>query len=674
MGGKGTRFIAWIGIPVVLVVLLAVFWQWDWLIPAVNARASAALGRPVTILHLHVRFGRTIQVTADDVIIANPPHWPENDTPLASIGKLTILADVWSYLRGRGLILPLITLDKPQVYAAETSDGLSNFHLSIHSAGAKIGTLRITGGDVHIVMPKLKSDVRATIATRDEGDAATLVMDGQGTYAAQPVAVHMVGGALLSLRDPAHPWPVDLNAASGPTRLAIKGTLRDPLSLKRANVTIQASGPDLGLVEPLVGFPIPKTADYEIAGKLDFQGIQRVRVDDFRGRMGRSDIAGTIEMEPGGTTAETSKPVVSLDLRSNRVDAADLHGFTSSQPSHGSTPHDTPGQPASKASASKAKAAAGDRLLPDTPFSVHRLNWADIHLRYQGAHIQGHNVPLDNLTVMMDVVGGRITVHPMSFGVGKGRLSATADVTPQSAENIRARIDVRLEKLDVSRLMATPNGSRGTGSISGVGAIDATGNSVAGLLANGNGGVKMAMVGGDLSALLVDLSGLQFGNALLSALGMPQKTPVQCFVSNLDLRHGILDFSTMVLDTGEAITEVGGNIDLRSEKIDLALKSDAKHFSVGSLPSRLTIAGTLKDATIRPGPQTAARAGAVVGLAALFAPLAILPTIQFGTSEQEDARCGELLRQARMSSNGGKVLPPPPQQAAAEEQQIPAQR
>jgi uncharacterized protein involved in outer membrane biogenesis len=325
------------------------------------------------------------------------------------------------------------------------------------------------------------------------------------------------------------------------------------------------------------------------------------------------------------------------------------------------------GQPASR-----AKPAAAGKLLPDTPFSVHRLNWGDIHLRYHGAHIQGHTVPLNNLTVVMDVVGGRITVHPMSFGVGKGRLSATAEVTPQSGENIRAKIDLRLDKLDVSRLMATSRGSHGTGSISGTGAIDAIGNSVAGLLANGNGGVKMAMVGGDLSALLVDLSGLQFGNALLSALGMPQKTPVQCFIGNLDLRRGILDFTTMVLDTGKAITEVGGNIDLRSETIDLSLKTDAKHFSMGSLPSRLTIAGTLKETTIRPGPQTAARAGAVVGLAALFAPLAILPTIQFGTSEQEDARCGELLRQTR-ASGGGKALPSPPQQAIGKKQ-APAER
>ncbi len=669
MGGLHARCIAWIGTPAVLVALLVVFWQWDWLIPMVNARASAVIGRPVTMGHLHVQLGQTIQVAADDVVIANPPDWPENDPPLALISKLTVQVDIGSYLRGQGLILPLIALDKPQVFAAETPEGVANFRLSIHAGIAKIGTLRIIGGNTHVVISKLKLDVRAAIVTQDEGDAATLVIDGQGTYTGQPIAVHLVGGALLSLRDPAHPWPMELTAVNGPTRLTINGTLQDPLALKGANVAIQLNGPDMGLVEPLVGFPIPKTSGYEVAGKLNVQGLQRIRIDDFRGRMGHSDIAGTIEVDPSGAVDGASKPVVNLDLQSSRMDLADLNRFISGQPSQNTMAHET-----SKQQASKAKAAAsGGKLLPDTPFSLHRLNGMDIHLRYRGAHIQGHTVPLDNLTVVMDVVGGRIRLHPVSFGVGKGRLSATADLRPQSGENLWAKIDLRLEKLDLSRLMATSQALQGAGSISGVATIDATGNSVAALLANGNGGVKMAMVGGELSALLVDLSGLHFGNALLSALGMPQKTPVQCFVGNLDLRQGILGVNTMVLDTGKAITEVGGNIDLRSERIDLNLKTDAKHFSVGSLPSRLTIAGTLKDVTIRTGPETAARAGAVVGLGALFAPLAILPTIQFGTSEQEDVRCGELMRQARASS-GGKTLPPPQAQAAVEEKRVPAER
>ena len=174
----------------------------------------------------------------------------------------------------------------------------------------------------------------------------------------------------------------------------------------------------------------------------------------------------------------------------------------------------------------------------------------------------------------------------------------------------------------------------------------------------------MAMAGGDLSAVLVDLTGLQFGNALLSALGVPNKTQVECFVGDLLLQRGILDFKTMTLDTGEAITNVGGNVDLSKEAIDLALKTDAKHFSVGSLPTRINISGTFENPKIRPGAEGPARAGAAVGLGALFLPLAILPTIQFGTSEAEDARCEQLLQQARASA-GGKALPPPPMQAGS---------
>jgi hypothetical protein len=173
----------------------------------------------------------------------------------------------------------------------------------------------------------------------------------------------------------------------------------------------------------------------------------------------------------------------------------------------------------------------------------------------------------------------------------------------------------------------------------------------------------MAMAGGDLSAVLIDLTGLQFGNALLSALGVPNKTQVQCFVGDLALQRGVLDFKAMTLETGEGITNVGGNLDLSKETIDLALKTDSRHFSIGSLPTRINITGTFKDPSIKPGGEVAARAGAAVGLGVLFVPLAILPTIQFGTSEADDARCGELLQQARASA-GGKALPAPVQGAS----------
>jgi hypothetical protein len=37
------------------------------------------------------------------------------------------------------------------------------------------------------------------------------------------------------------------------------------------------------------------------------------------------------------------------------------------------------------------------------------------------------------------------------------------------------------------------------------------------------------------SRSLVDLSGLEFGNALLSALGFPKRTPVECMIAEFSI-------------------------------------------------------------------------------------------------------------------------------------------
>ena len=392
---RSVRRLAWIGVPIVLLVLLAALWNWDWFIPIVQSRASAAIGRSVKIAHLHVRLGRIIQVTADNVVVANPPEWPGEDPPLASIKTLTIQADAWGYVQGHGLVLPLIGIDSPKLLVAEHADGSENFGLATGGGGGggtsvKIGDVRISDGDAHVVMPKLKADFNAQIATQGEGDAAKIVVDAKGTYAAQPITARLVGGALLSLRDAAHPWPIDLNVANGPTRVALDGTIENPLAFRGADVRLKFNGPDMGLLEPLVGFPIPKTPAYQIAGKLDLQGFNRIRFEDFHGRLGNSDIAGTIEEQPGAAeTKGKAKPVVTMDLRSNRLDLVDLNGFIGGTPGRTNTKDASPQE-----RQAVAKANASPKLLPDTPISIPRLDWADIHLRYHGAHIEGRDIPL----------------------------------------------------------------------------------------------------------------------------------------------------------------------------------------------------------------------------------------------------------------------------------------
>ncbi len=89
---------------------------------------------------------------------------------------------------------------------------------------------------------------------------------------------------------------------------------------------------------------------------------------------------------------------------------------------------------------------------------------------------------------------------------------------------IHANADIRFRHIELSRLMQATHTFKGAGIIGGQARIDTNGNSLASMMGQGNGELKLVLVSaGDVSALLVDIAGLEFGNALLSAIGVPQR-------------------------------------------------------------------------------------------------------------------------------------------------------
>jgi hypothetical protein len=106
--GRATKWALWTGIPLVLIAAVVAFWNWDWFIPLVDARASAALGRSVSIEHLHLRLGRVTRVVADGVTISNPPN--RDGPPFATAQQLVTDVDVWDDIVHHQLIIPLISL------------------------------------------------------------------------------------------------------------------------------------------------------------------------------------------------------------------------------------------------------------------------------------------------------------------------------------------------------------------------------------------------------------------------------------------------------------------------------------------------------------------------------------------------------------------------------------
>jgi uncharacterized protein involved in outer membrane biogenesis len=635
---RAWRWALGLGLPLFALGLLVALFRWDWLIPFVAPRASAALGRPVTIAHLHVAPGRTTTITLEGLRIGNPPGF-EAEPPFAEVPRLSLDLDAMAFLRNRSLVIPTVTLDRPAVALRSRADEQTNYAFDLGDTaagpGPRIGALLLRDGRVHALLAGLQADFTVALSTEEPpGEPPRLLASAEGRYAGQPITAQLRGGAILNLRQPDQPWPIELTLANGPTRVALRGTLQDPLALRGADLRLDLAGPDMARLAPLTGVPIPPTPPFRVTGRLDYaEGA--FRFEEVEGRLGRSDLNGSFAIIPG-----RERPVLNADLASRSVDLADLGGFVGATPGRADTPGATPEQ-----RQAAARAEASPRLLPTTPISIPRLRFADVHARYRAAEIKGRGMPFDTLEARLDLEDGVIRLHPARFGIGQGALSGDFTLEPQEDGTLRAKGELELRRVDISRLMQAA-GAGGAGALGGVGQISSSGRSLSELLGRGDGSLTVVTVGGNLSALLVDLSGLQFGNALLSALGIPARTGIECLIGDFALRRGTLTIRSLLLDTDSHVVTGGGEAALGREVLDFWLRTDSKRLTIGALPTPIAITGTFKAPSIRPAiGELAARAGAAAGLGVVFPPLALLPTIQLGVGE--NSRCEALAEGAR---------------------------
>jgi hypothetical protein len=90
--------------------------------------------------------------------------------------------------------------------------------------------------------------------------------------------------------------------------------------------------------------------------------------------------------------------------------------------------------------------------------------------------------------------------------------------------------------------------------------------------------------------LLIDLSGVEFGRAFLAAINILDKEKIRCMVADFILQGGILASRTLVVNTTDHVITGGGRIDLSREVLEMHLRTDAKHFPIGTLAAPIRAA------------------------------------------------------------------------------------
>jgi len=609
--------IAIFGLVIAAVVMV---WDWNWFRPLLEARLSAALGRAVAMERLEVRPGRVTNLTAYGVTLANPAGFEGPD--LATIPRVNSGFEVDTWWRSNRIVLPAIELDEPRFNVIRTRTGENNLLSSSGPSTIEIGGIDIRNGTAHVHDVLEQSDVTFAIDTHHTGNEGALVVEGKGTHARQPISFHAIGGTLLALRDATKPYPVNIELANGETRITLKGHIQDPLALRGADLNLVLSGPDMELLLPVTGIATPKTPPYRISGRLDFANGQ-VKLSNIVGRVGSSDLNGELSIDPRG-----ARPILTGSLLSHRVDMQDLGGFIGSEPGRTTTPGQSPRQ-----IEQVRRAEADPRLLPTTPISLPKVRAADVHITYQGEKIIGGKAPFDSVSAKMDIDDGHIRLSPLRLGAGGGALSGTIDLMP-AGELVEADVDVKLEHVNIANLLAAAGFGGGQGTIDGTAKVKGRGASLSGILSHGDGAFHAVMpMGGNINALLVNLLGVELGRAFFAAIGMPEKEGIRCMVADFVLQRGILVSRALEVDTTDHIVAGGGRIDIAREAMELTLRTDPKHFTIGTLATPIVISGYFKDLHFAPTPELALRSGAAAGLGFLLPPAALLPTIQFGVGE-----------------------------------------
>lgn len=182
-----------------------------------------------------------------------------------------------------------------------------------------------------------------------------------------------------------------------------------------------------------------------------------------------------------------------------------------------------------------------------------------------------------------------------------------------------------------------------------------TGNSVAALLGNSNGNLKLLMNDGLISRNLMEILGLNVGNYIIGQIFGDDEVRVNCAAANIDVVNGVARPQVFAFDTENALINVTGTASFASEQLDLTIDPESKGFRIITLRSPLYVRGSFKspNAGVKAGPLIA-RGAVAAALATLVTPAAALLAL-ISPAEGEANQCRTILSQMKNSRKGDSL-------------------
>lgn len=644
---------------VVALVLLLVFFPWDVLRGPINRYVSEKTGRTFEITHeLEVHPGRTTSIVLHGVRFANP-DWAR-EPQLIEAERVELYLSLWPLLRGR-IDMPRLHLYKPSLAMQLEADGRRSWAFgkdtSDTSSVPRIGLVQVDQGVVKYYAPHQGADATLSFSFDPESGELPLQYKASGTWTKQAFTAEGRAGNVMQLTEAgAPPFPLQIDARAGRTRLKASGTVARIADFDGLNAIVELRGATLGDLFPLIGVSLPQTSPYALKGELRKDG-ERWQVASLQGRLGQSDLSGELSYE-----SISEKPMLAGNLRSRVLDMDDLGPLiglpsaTRTIPVSAQAPTAPAGAKHEGAAPAPAAAEAvpaatptppPGRVLPTARLDTERLRAMNADVTYSAAsvrHLQA--VPLDKGSVRVRLQDSVLRLDPLELSVAGGSIQGAIQIDGRPAPAlVEARLEARRVQLD--KLFPTiERMDSSVGRLSARMNLTGPGQSVAEWLGRSSGDLQVAMGRGQLSNLLLEILGLDGGEVVRFFIQGDRNVQLRCAVADFGVRNGQADVRTFVLDTSDTVIQGEGGVNLRDESLSLVLRPQPKDRSIFSLRSPLRIDGTFASPSAFPDKAAlAGRAGLALALGAINPLLALAATVETGPGQ--DADCAGLLAQSR---------------------------
>ncbi|MHB1332145.1 MAG: AsmA family protein [Sulfuriferula sp.] len=632
---------------IVIIVLLMLFFDWNWLRHPIERAVTDKTGRALTINgNLDVKLGWPVtRVQVTDITFANPA-WAKQ--PLMFSVKRVDGGIRLPQLFERQFWLSTVKLTHPQVFLEQSPDGRKNWLLDRNqkdeSAQAKIDRIELDNGHLTYSDPAQKTRIQATLSTRQTGPQNTgssnILFKAHGEYKGMPLNANGSGGTILALSDETTPYPINIKATIGHTQLQADGTVTSLTRFSAVDLNMVLKGDSLDQLYPLIGIALPRTPAYSTKGHL-LHTARQWRYEKFMGRIGKSDMAGNMQIDSSG-----KRPFLRGDLTFQVLNLADLGSPVGmSRQNTGVSPAAAPGQQTASAQAA-AKQNKRD-VLPDLPFRTERWNSVDADVKIQAKRIQrAKALPIENLVTRLQMRDSILTLDPLKFGVAGGTLAGAITLNGQH-DPIQAKLNIHARKLMLNQLFPTIKLSKTSiGQINGDFDLHGNGNTVSKMLASSDGRVVLLIDGGEISKLMLETAGLHLWEILQLKITGDKVIKLNCAVADFNVKKGVLQTRTMLLDT-EITTITGtGDIDMAQETLNLDLVPHTKVISPVALRSPIYIRGKFSKPEISiDKTKVALRSASAIALGVVNPFLAIIPLLDTGPGKNSE--CGRVIEEAK---------------------------